>query len=43
MGYACFLTAEDWPAERSANLRVFAIGMLERYLERRLRSAAALV
>jgi DNA repair protein RecO (recombination protein O) len=36
------LAAEDWPAERSADLRAFAIGTLERHLERRLRSAAAL-
>ncbi len=37
------LAAEDWPAERSADLRAFAIGTLERHLERRLRSAATLV
>jgi DNA repair protein RecO (recombination protein O) len=36
------LAAEDWPAERSADLRAFAIGTLERHLERRLRSATAL-
>jgi len=36
------LAAEDWPAERSADLRAFAIGTLERHLERRLRSAAML-
>ena len=36
------LAAEDWPAERSADLRAFAIGTLERHLERRLRSAASL-
>jgi DNA repair protein RecO (recombination protein O) len=36
------LAAEDWPAERSADLRAFAIGTLERHLERRLRSAAPL-
>ena len=33
------LAAEDWPAARSADLRAFAIGRLERHLERRLRSA----
>lgn len=32
----------EWPRERAADLREFAIGMLERNLERRLRSAAAL-
>ena len=37
------LAAEDWPVERSADLRAFAIGTLERHLERRLRSAAALL
>ena len=37
------LAAEDWPAERSSDLRAFAIGTLERHLERRLRSAAALL
>jgi len=36
------LAAEDWPAARSADLRAFAIGTLERHLERRLRSAAGL-
>ena len=36
------LTTEDWPATRAADLRAFAIGTLERHLERRLRSAAAL-
>jgi len=36
------LAAEDWPAERSRDLRAFAIGTLERHLERRLRSAAML-
>jgi DNA repair protein RecO (recombination protein O) len=36
------LANEDWPAERSADLRAFAIGTLERHLERRLRSAVAL-
>jgi DNA repair protein RecO (recombination protein O) len=37
------LAAEDWPADRSADLRAFAIGTLERHLERRLRSAASLL
>ncbi len=36
------LAAEDWPAARCADLRAFAAGTLERHLERRLRSAAAL-
>jgi DNA repair protein RecO (recombination protein O) len=36
------LAAEDWPAGRCADLRVFAVGTLERHLERRLRSAVAL-
>ena len=37
------LATEDWPATRAADLRVFAIGMLERHLERRIRSAIALL
>jgi DNA repair protein RecO (recombination protein O) len=37
------LLTEPWPPTRSADLRAFAIGTLERHLERRLRSAAALV
>ncbi len=36
------LAEEAWPKERGAELRRFAVGMLERYLERRLKSAAAL-
>jgi DNA repair protein RecO (recombination protein O) len=36
------LSTEDWPATRAADLRAFAIGTLERHLEHRLRSAAAL-
>ena len=36
------LLAEPWPSTRSADLRAFAIGALERHLERRLRSATAL-
>jgi DNA repair protein RecO (recombination protein O) len=37
------MAAEAWPVERASDLRAFAIGMLERHLERRLRSAAALL
>ena len=33
------LGSGDWPAERAADLRSFAVGVLERNLERRLRSA----
>jgi DNA repair protein RecO (recombination protein O) len=36
------LAVEAWGAERAADLRAFAVGVLERHLERRLRSAAAL-
>ena len=36
------LTREDWPRGRAADLRRFALQALERHLERRLRSAAAL-
>jgi DNA repair protein RecO (recombination protein O) len=36
------LANEDWPAGRCADLRAFAVGTLERHLERRLRSAAGL-
>jgi DNA repair protein RecO (recombination protein O) len=36
------LAAEAWPAGRCADLRAFGVGMLERHLERRLRSAVAL-
>jgi DNA repair protein RecO (recombination protein O) len=36
------LAVEAWPRERGADLRAFAIGTLERHLERRLRSASAL-
>jgi DNA repair protein RecO (recombination protein O) len=36
------LLTEPWPSTRSADLRLFAIATLERHLERRLRSAAAL-
>ena len=36
------LLKEDWSAARAADLRAFAVGTLERHLERRLRSATAL-
>jgi DNA repair protein RecO (recombination protein O) len=36
------LSAEDWPPTRATDLRRFAIQSLERHLERRLLSAAAL-
>jgi DNA repair protein RecO (recombination protein O) len=36
------LATEPWPAQRAADLRAFAIGTLERHLERRLRSAAGI-
>jgi DNA repair protein RecO (recombination protein O) len=36
------LMEEAWPRERAADLRAFAVGVLERHLERRLRSAAGL-
>jgi DNA repair protein RecO (recombination protein O) len=37
------LVAEAWGKERAADLRVFAVGLLERHLNRRLRSAAGLL
>jgi DNA repair protein RecO (recombination protein O) len=37
------LMVEGWDGARAADLRVFAVGLLERHLERRLRSAAALM
>ena len=37
------LAAEDWPEERARDLRAFAVGVLERHLERRIRSAVGLV
>ena len=37
------LLLEPWPPNRSADLRIFAIATLERHLERRLRSATALL
>ena len=37
------LSTEDWPEKRAADLRAFAVGVLERHLERRIRSAAGLV
>jgi DNA repair protein RecO (recombination protein O) len=36
------LAKEEWPRGRAADLRRFAVGLLERHLERRLRSAVAL-
>ena len=36
------LAKEDWPKTRGADLRRFAVEMLERHLERRLVSARAL-
>jgi DNA repair protein RecO (recombination protein O) len=36
------LGAEEWPRQRGAHLRHFAIALLERNLERRIRSARAL-
>lgn len=37
------LAAEEWPANRAADLRRFAIQALERHLERRLHATAALI
>jgi DNA repair protein RecO (recombination protein O) len=37
------LAMEDWPESRAKDLRAFAVGVLERHLERRLRSATGLV
>lgn len=36
------LAREEWPRGRAADLRNFAVGLLERHLERRIRSARAL-
>jgi DNA repair protein RecO (recombination protein O) len=36
------LAKEEWPKGRAADLRSFAVGLLERHLERRIRSARAL-
>ncbi|WP_260706032.1 DNA repair protein RecO [Edaphobacter flagellatus] len=36
------LAQEEWPRGRAADLRSFAVGLLERHLERRLRSVRAL-
>lgn len=36
------LNAEEWPKRRSEDLRQFALAMLERHLERRIRSGRAL-
>lgn len=41
-GLPALLDEGAWPRERAADLRGFAIGMLERHLERRIRSAAVL-
>ena len=37
------MEAGEWPAARAADLRAFAVGVLERHLERRLRSAVPLL
>ena len=37
------LSTEDWLEKRAAELRAFAVDVLERHLERRIRSAAVLV
>jgi DNA repair protein RecO (recombination protein O) len=39
---AQMMAEEEWPRERAHDLRAFAIAVLERHLERRLRSASAL-
>jgi DNA repair protein RecO (recombination protein O) len=36
------LATEEWPRGRAGDLRSFAVGLLERHLERRIRSARAL-
>ncbi|MBS1823338.1 MAG: DNA repair protein RecO [Acidobacteria bacterium] len=36
------LAGEEWPRGRAGDLRSFAVGLLERHLERRIRSARAL-
>jgi len=36
------LAREEWPRGRASDLRSFAVGLLERHLERRIRSARAL-
>jgi DNA repair protein RecO (recombination protein O) len=36
------LLEEDWPQKRAGDLREFAVGVLERHLERKIRSAAML-
>jgi DNA repair protein RecO (recombination protein O) len=40
---AAALLSEPWPRERARDLRRFSVQTLERHLERRLTSAAALV
>ncbi len=42
MALPALLAEGDWPRERLADLRGFAIGVLERHLERRIRSAGSL-
>jgi len=42
-GMVAVLAGEEWPKERGAPLRRFAVETLERHLERRLMSARALV
>ena len=42
-GLQQMLEEEDWPRSRAADLRAFALGVLERHLERRLRSGMVLV
>jgi DNA repair protein RecO (recombination protein O) len=36
------MAQEEWQRGRAADLRGFAVGLLERHLERRIRSARAL-
>jgi len=36
------LAKEEWPKKRAAELRHFAVALLERHLERKIRSARAL-
>ena len=37
------LSTEEWPEKRAADLRAFAVGGLERHLERRIRSAVMIL
>ena len=41
-GTVAGLATEEWPKDRGAELRRFAVALLERHLERRLASARAL-